>query len=186
MFKFITEFAPLIAFFIGYKTGSILDATLYLLVATIISSLVSYIVTKKINKTNIISVILLLISAGLTLFSGDSTFIKMKPTLLYIIFALILLFSHFRAKTAIEYVMGGTIAFPENKYWRKLNLRFFYYFIFMAILNELIWRNFAENIWVNFKVFGALPLTLIFVALQLPFIIKHSFVQDETRVNHKK
>ncbi|NRB11510.1 MAG: septation protein IspZ, partial [Rickettsiaceae bacterium] len=121
----------------------------------------------------LVSSALLLVSASLTLFSGNAIFIKMKPTLFYFIFAVILFITNFREKTAIEFVFGKTISFKKSIHWKKLNLRFALFFIIMAIFNEIIWRNFPEDIWVNFKVFGALPITLVFIMSQIPFIMRH-------------
>lgn len=173
MLKFITEFGPLIAFFIGYKTGGILEATLYMLVTSIIGLLITYIKERKINIVNLIASGLLLVSASLTLFSGNSIFIKMKPTVLYCVFAIIFLVTNFKWKPAIQYVLGAAIKFKEEKSWYNLNLRFMWFFILMALANELVWRNFSEDIWVSFKVFGAMPITIIFILLQLPFIMKN-------------
>lgn len=173
MLKFITEFGPIVAFFIGYKTAGIMQATLYLLVVSIISLAVTYIIERKINTVNLISSVLLLGSASLTLFSGNIIFIKMKPTVLYCVFACIFLVTNFKWKPAIQYLLGTAIKFREDQNWYSLNLRFMWFFIGMACANEIIWRNFSEDIWVNFKVFGAMPITIIFVILQMPFILKN-------------
>jgi intracellular septation protein len=178
MLKFITEFGPLVAFFIGYKTGGILDATLYMLVASAIGLIVTYIKEQKINMVNLISSGLLLVSASLTLFSGNSIFIKMKPTVLYCVFACVFLVTNFKCKPAIQYVLGAAIKFKEDKNWYSLNLRFMWFFILMAFANEFVWRNFSEDLWVSFKVFGAMPITIIFILLQMPFIMKNKLPDD--------
>jgi intracellular septation protein len=178
MFKFITEFGPLVAFFVGYKTSGILEATLYMLVASVIAISITYIYERKINKVNLISTALLLISASLTLFSGNSIFIKMKPTVLYCLFASVFFITNYKWNPAIKYVLGHAIKLKGNEHWYTLNLRFMWFFFVMAILNELVWRNLDESTWVSFKVFGALPLTLVFVMLQVPFIIKHQNKDD--------
>lgn len=173
MFKFITEFSPLIAFFLGYKTGGIINATIYMLIASLIAITVTYIYERKINKVNLISTGLLLISASLTIFSGNAVFIKMKPTVLYCIFACVFFITNYKWNPAIKYVLGHSIKLKDTKSWYSLNLRFMWFFLAMAILNELVWRNFDESTWVSFKVFGALPITLFFVMLQIPFILKN-------------
>jgi len=173
MLKFITEFGPLIAFFIGYKTGGILEATLYMLIASVVGISITYIFERKINKVNLVSTGLLLVSASLTLFSGNSIFIKMKPTVLYCVFAVTFLITNFKWKPAIQFALGTAIKFKEEKNWRILNIRFMWFFLLMAVINELVWRNFLEDTWVSFKVFGAMPITLIFIMTQLPFILKN-------------
>ena len=177
MLKFISEFGPIVAFFIGYKIGGILEGTLYMLITSAISFLVTYINERSINKVNLISSLLLLSSASLTLFSGNSIFIKMKPTVLYCLFAFVFLITHFRWNPAVKYILGSAIKFKNDKNWYSLNLRFIWFFILMACANELIWRNFPENTWVNFKVFGAMPIIILFIISQMPFIIKNK-IQD--------
>ena len=173
MLKFLTEFGPLAAFFIGYSNNGILTATLYMLVASVIGIMVTYIREKKINMVNIISSGLLLVSSSLTLFSGNTIFIKMKPTVLYIVFAVIFLVTNFKWQPAIKFVLGKAISLKEESKWRELNIRFMFFFIVMAILNEVVWRNFSEETWVNFKVFGALPVTILFMITQMPFIMRN-------------
>ncbi len=178
MLKFFSEFGPLLAFFFGYKTGGILEATLYMLVASVIGISITYICERKINTVNLISTALLLTSASLTLFSGNAIFIKMKPTVLYSLFAFIFFVTNFKWKPAVKYVLGGAIKLKEEKNWHSLNLRFMWFFLIMAVTNELVWRNFDENIWVSFKVFGAIPITLLFIMLQIPFIMKNQKAED--------
>ncbi|MDG1436192.1 MAG: septation protein A [Rickettsiaceae bacterium] len=179
MFKLITEFGPLIAFFAGYKTGGIISATIYMLIASLVAITVTYIYDRKIHKINIISTVLLLISASLTIFSGNAMFIKMKPTVLYFMFACIFLTTNYKWSPAIKYVLGHSIKLKEVQNWQSLNLRFMWFFFFMSVLNEIIWRNFDESTWVNFKVFGVLPITLVFVMLQIPFIMKNQELDSD-------
>ncbi|MDC0864602.1 septation protein IspZ [Rickettsiaceae bacterium] len=178
MIKFFSEIMPLVAFFIGYKMGGILNATLYMVVASVIAMVITYFYERKINKINLISTILLIMSAGLTLFSGNLIFIKMKPTILYCLFAITFLITNFKWKPAIQYALGSAIKFKDEKCWYVLNTRFMFFFLLMAFLNELVWRNFDENVWVNFKVFGAMPITLVFTMLQIPFIIKNKGMEE--------
>ncbi len=173
MLKFLTEFGPLAAFFIGYSNNGIFTATLYMLLVSIIAITITYLKEKKINMVNIISSGLLLVSSSLTLFSGNSMFIKMKPTFLYIIFSIVFLVTNFKWQPAIKFVLGNAISMKEESKWRELNIRFMFFFIVMAIMNEVIWRNFSEESWVNFKVFGALPLSMLFMIAQMPFIMRN-------------
>lgn len=176
MIKFLTEFGPLIAFFIGYKNNGILEATFYMLIASIAGLIITYAKEGRINAVNIISATLLLISASLTLLSGNSIFIKMKPTVLYIIFALIFLVTNFKWQPAIKFVLGRAITLKDDSKWKELNIRFMVFFILMAIMNEIVWRNFSEETWVSFKVFGALPITLMFMCVQMPFIMRNKSI----------
>lgn len=174
MIKVIAEFAPLVAFFYGYKTGGIMDATKYMLLISVITITITYVIDKTINKITIISTALLVVSGGFTIFSGNSIFIKMKPTVLYILFSAIFLITKYKGKPATKYILGSAINFKTEDSWITLNNRFMIFFLFMAISNEIIWRSFSEDDWVNFKVFGILPLTLAFTFSQVPFILRNS------------
>lgn len=179
MLNFFVEISPLVAFLIGYKTRGIFVATLYMLILSVVSILVSYLISGQVNKVNVISTLILLVSGSLTIFSGNSVFIKLKPTILYSVFAFAFLFTNYYSKPAVKYVFGSIIKMSDEKKWAELNTRFMWFFVFMALLNEFVWRNFSENSWVNFKVFAVLPITLLFVALQIPFIVKHK-IPDAT------
>ena len=178
MLKFVTEFGPVIVFFIGYEVGGILEATLYTLVASVVSLVVTYIKERKINNINLISSSLLLTTASLTLISGNSIFIKMKPTVLYFIFACIFLVTSFKWKPAVQCLLGTAIKFREDKSWYSLNIRFMWFFILMACANEVMWRNFSEDTWVSFKVFGTIPITILFILLQMPFIMRNKLPEN--------
>ncbi len=182
MLKFLTEFGPLIAFFLGYKTGGIITATTYMLIISVICIIITYAIEKKINKVNLISTILIILSAGLTLMSGNSIFIKIKATILYILFSLFFLVTSYKYKPAIKYLLEKAIIFSDEQKWRQLNLRFVWFFIGMAIMNEIMWRNFSESTWVNFKVFGAAPIMIIFILAQMPFILKNK-TDDTVNLN---
>lgn len=184
MIKFLVELFPLLAFFVGYKTEDIFAGTLYMLIASIISIIALYIIEKKINKTSLISTALILISGGLTLVSGDSQFVKMKPTILYTLFALIVLYSNYQNRPIAKYLFQSAIIMEENN-WKIVNTKFIYFFFSMAILNEIIWRTYSESTWVNFKVFWSLPITIIFVLCQIPFLLKNRLNNDNATDNGK-
>ncbi len=174
MFKLLVELGPLIAFFVGYKSGGIFAATLYALIASIISIGLNYIIERKVNKMYMLSAGLLITSGALTIFSKNTTFIMMKPSILYLIFACIMYVTNRQDKPAMKYLLGSYFEIDQLARWKQLNNRFMIFFIGMAILNEIVWRNFPEESWVNFKVFIALPLTLLFVLGQLPFMLKYA------------
>lgn len=173
MLRFFTEVFPLIAFFVGYKYYGILEAALFMLVFSLIGVVITYIKEKKVNTMSLISCGLIFISVSLTFFSGNTIFIKMKPTILYSIFALIFLVTTFKWQPAIKFVLGKALLLKNDDNWKQLNIRFMLFFLLMAVANEIVWRNFPEQVWVNFKVFGALPITLLFMLSQMPFIISN-------------
>jgi intracellular septation protein len=173
MIKFLTEFVPIVAFFIGYQIDGILGATIYTLIASLVGLVLSYAIEKQINTIALVSAGLLSVSAWLTISTGNADFIKMKPTALYILFCIILFVTIFKGTPALKYILGGTITLKDDQNWKILNIRFMIFFLLMAVLNELVWRSFTENAWVNFKVFIAIPVTFIFSLLQIPYIIKN-------------
>ena len=171
--KFFIDIGPLIVFFIFYKkTNNIIDAIIPLIIATTIAILVSYIIEKKIPVMPTFAGILILFFGGLTLYFKDPIFIKMKPTIINILFAAILVGGNFFQKPLLKYILGSAINL-QDRGWFELSKRWAMFFILLAILNEFIWRNFSDNIWVNFKVFGILILTIIFSATQLNLIKKY-------------
>lgn len=174
--KFLCDYCPLIIFIIVYKFSSAPDplvtATLYLLVSSFAALIIAYILTKKIAKTPLISAIILGIFGGLTLISGDDFFIKIKPTLINSLFSIILFYGYFTKRPLIKHLFGESLKMQDNA-WLTLSLRWGLFFIFLAVLNELIWRNFPTDFWVNFKVFGVFPLSMIFTLSQVPFMIKN-------------
>lgn len=172
MIKFLTELAPLIAFFVGYKYGGIESATLYMLIISVVTITIYYLVNKQIQTFSLVSFGVLFISASITLLTGNPVFIKVKPTILYVIFGLAFLISAFKNRPFLKYLLATAIPLKESC-WNILSYRFAIFFLLMAVVNEIVWRNCEENIWVKFKVFGALPIMLAFILLQIPFLMRN-------------
>ena len=173
--KFITDFGPLLIFFtIYYKSGNNLTVAIPpLIIATIIAVIIMYLVEKKIPYVPLIGGIVISLFGGLTLYFDNPIFLYIKPTIVNIIFASILIISKFFFdKNFLKFFLQTAFQLNESG-WNKLNFRWAYFFIFLAILNEIVWRTQPETTWVNFKVWGMLPITFIFTALQLPLINKH-------------
>ena len=173
--KFITDFGPLLIFFtVYYKNERDLSAAIPpLIVATIIAVVVIYFIEKKIPYIPLVGGIVIALFGGLTLYFENPIFLYMKPTIINLIFALTLIVGKtFFNKNFLEFFFKTAFQLDELG-WTKLNNRWAYFFIFLAILNEIIWRTQPESTWVNFKVWGILPLTFIFTALQLSTINKH-------------
>ncbi len=173
--KFVADFGPLLIFFIiYYKSGNNLTVAIPpLIISTIISVIVIYILEKKIPYVPLTGGILITFFGGLTLYFQNPIFLYMKPTIINVFFALILIISKIFFKKNILKFFFNT-AFQLNELgWDKLNFRWAYFFIFLGILNELVWRTQPEATWVNFKVWGVLPITFVFTAFQLPLINKH-------------
>lgn len=170
--KLLLDIGPLAAFFIAYRVGGVFTATAAIMIFTIISLLVTYWIEKKIAIMPLVSGVIISIFGTLTLILQDDVFIKVKPTLVNLIFASILLGGVYFKKPLLKYVMGSAITLNEEG-WRILSLRWGFFFLFLAALNEFIWRNFSTDFWVNFKVFGMFTLTILFTFLQIPLMKKH-------------
>ena len=173
--KFITDFGPLLIFFtIYYKSDNNLSAAIPpLIISTLIAVAIMYFVEKKIPYVPLIGAVVISLFGGLTLYFNNPIFIYMKPTIVNLIFAAILLISNLHFNKNYLKLFLKTAFQLNDEGWKKLNFRWAYFFIFLAILNEVVWRTQPETTWVNFKVWGILPLTFIFTAFQLPMINKH-------------
>ena len=173
--KFITDFGPLLIFFtIYYKSENNLAVAIPpLIISTILAIVIMYIVEKKIPYVPLIGGVIVTIFGGLTLYFENPIFIYMKPTIVNIIFASALIVSKiFFGKNFLKFFLQTAFKLDDTG-WDKLNFRWAYFFIFLAILNEVVWRTQPEEFWVNFKVWGILPITFIFTAFQVPLINKY-------------
>ena len=173
--KFIADFGPLLIFFtIYYKSGNNLSIAIPpLIIATIIAVATVYFIEKKIPYVPLIGGVIISLFGGLTLYFNNPVFLYIKPTIINIIFAIVLIVGKiFFNKNFLKFFFKTAFQLDESG-WDKLNYRWAFFFIFLALLNEFVWRTQPEVIWVNFKVWGILPLTFIFTALQLPMINKH-------------
>ena len=170
--KLFTEFGPIAVFFLMNAQYGIFHATAAFMAATAIAIPIAWKMDGKIPVMPIVVGIFVLFFGSLTLIFHDDTFIKLKPTIVNLLFASILIVSKtYFKKNILKLVLGSAFKLSE-KGWNILNTRWTYFFIFLAILNEIVWRNFSTDTWVTFKLFGILPITLIWAALQMPLILK--------------
>lgn len=171
--KFIADFGPLLIFFIYYKKFGMTEAILPLIIATIVATGILYFVEKKIPKVPIISAVIVSLFGGLTLYFDNKIFFYMKPTMVNLLFAFVLFFgSFFLKKNLLKSLLESSIQLEERG-WELLNKRWMIFFIFLAFLNEIIWRTQTEDFWVKFKVFGIIPITFIFMIFQINLIKKY-------------
>ena len=173
--KFVTDFGPLLIFFtIYYKSENNLTVAIPpLIISTLIAVVIMYFVERKIPYVPLIGGVVISLFGGLTLYFDNPIFLYMKPTIVNIIFAGILIISKiFFDKNFLKFFLQTAFQLEETG-WNKLNFRWAYFFIFLAFLNEIVWRTQPETTWVNFKVWGMLPITFIFTGLQLPLINRH-------------
>ena len=173
--KFVTDFGPLVVFFFFYYNSdkNLKIAIPPFIMATLISLFVVWLIEKKIPMVPLISGILITLFGGLTIYFDNAIFLYIKPTIINVLFGLTLLFGKFFTDEPIlKKIMGKSLPLT-SKGWDLLNKRWVYFFFGIAILNECIWRTQSEEFWVNFKVWGLLPITFIFTAFQVPLINKY-------------
>ena len=175
LLKFITDLGPLLIFFFFYYDSNkdLKVAIPPFIIATIISLVVVWFLEKKIPMVPLLGGILIAFFVGLTIYFDNPIFIYVKPTIINILFGLALLFGkYFTNEPIIKKILGNALQLTEDG-WKILNKRWMIFFFVVAILNELVWRTQSEEFWVNFKVWGLLPITFIFTAFQVSIITKH-------------
>ena len=173
LMRVIIEFGPLGAFFLCYFLWNLMVATAAFIPAMIVSLALSVKLEGRIPLMPLVTTIVVVIFGGLTLILQDDTFIKMKPTIVNGLFAFTLFAGLLFKRAFLKYLFGPVFQLDDTG-WMKLSFRWACFFVFMAILNEIVWRTQTESFWVSFKVFGNMPLTIVFALSQLPLIQKHS------------
>ena len=173
--KFVTDFGPLLVFLLIYYNSdkNLKIAIPPFIIATLIALTVVWLIEKKIPMIPLIGGIFITLFGGLTIYFDNPIFIYIKPTIINILFGLALLFGKYFTKEPILKKMLGKSLLLSEEGWNLLNKRWMYFFFSLAILNELVWRTQSEEFWVNFKVWGLLPITFIFTAFQISLINKH-------------
>ncbi len=185
--KLALELGPLVIFFLansrgewlagkipalGSLGGPLFVATFAFMIAIAVSLTVSYAITRTLPVMPLVSGVVVLVFGTLTLWLQDEIFIKMKPTIVNSLFGAVLLGGLWFGKSLLGYVFDSAFKLDAEG-WRKLTLRWGLFFVFLAVLNEAVWRNFSTDFWVAFKVWGTMPLTLAFTISQMPLIMKH-------------
>ena len=173
--KFVTDFGPLVVFFFFYYNSdkNLKIAIPPFIIATLISLFVVWMIEKKIPMVPLVSGILITLFGGLTIYFDNAIFLYIKPTIINVLFGLALLLGKFFTDEPILKKMMGKSLSLTSEGWDLLNKRWVYFFFGIAILNECVWRTQSEEFWVNFKVWGLLPITFIFTAFQVPLISKY-------------
>ncbi|EFO32405.1 intracellular septation protein A [Roseibium sp. TrichSKD4] len=195
LLKLALELGPLGVFFLFNSRGEqiaesfpilqkvgepIFLATAAFMVAITISLTVSLWLTKRLPIMPLVSGVVVLVFGALTLWLHDELFIKLKPTIVNCLFGAILLGGLFFGKSLLGYVFDSAFKLTDEG-WRKLTFRWGLFFFVLAAINEIVWRNFSTDFWVNFKVFGVMPITLIFTMTQLPLIQKHAIMDESEK-----
>jgi intracellular septation protein len=173
LLKLALDLGPLVLFFLVNGKLGIFYATGVFMVGVLVALVVSYALIRRLPAMTIVSAVIVVVFGGLTIALADETFIKLKPTIIYLLFAGLLFGGLIFRKPLLEIVFDQMFHLTEEG-WRKLTVRWAVFFLLLAILNEIVWRNFSTDTWVSFKVFGALPLTFVFAMLQMPLLNKYA------------
>ncbi len=186
--KLVLEMGPLVVFFLANSYGDklfgvgpdqkIFLATGLFMGAVLISLLVTYALARTVPIMPMITAVVVVIFGGLTLYLRDDTFIKMKPTIVNALFGLALALGLFFRKNLLKIVLDTVFNLTEEG-WRQLTWRWMGFFFFLSVLNEVIWRTQSTDFWVAFKVWGTMPITLLFAFAQVPVLMKHQAKKDE-------
>ena len=171
------DLGPLILFFAVNGFYGIFAATAVFMVAIAAALAASRLLTGKFATMPLVTGVFVMFFGGLTLYLQDETFIKIKPTMIYLLFAGILLGGLAAKRMFLKSVLGEMLSLSDTG-WRELTIRWAGFFVVLALLNEAVWRNVSTDVWVSFKVFGLLPLTIAFAALQTGLLKKHAKSRD--------
>jgi intracellular septation protein len=176
--KLVLDIGPLVLFFAANSKFGIFAATGAFMVAVLIALAVSYVFTRHIAIMPVVTAVIVLVFGGMTLFLHDDLFIKLKPTIIYVLFGGTLLAGLALDKPFLSILFDQMFHLTDEG-WRKLTWRWALFFFALAIANEIVWRNASTDFWVSFKLFGVVPLTFLFGALQMPLINKYSVERKE-------
>src|ERR1700733_10813155 len=173
LLKLALDLGPLALFFFANSRYGIFTATATFMVAVLAALAASYVLTRHLPIMPVVTAIIVVVFGGVTVVLHNETFIKIKPTMLYALFGAVLLGGLLFGKSLLGVLFDSLFNLTEEG-WRKLTLRWAIFFFALAVLNEIVWRNTSTNIWVDFKVFGVMPLTFLFGALQVPLLKKYA------------
>jgi intracellular septation protein len=176
--KLVLEVGPLVVFFLANQKAGIYAATGLFMVAVLISLAVSYTLTRHLPVMPMVSAVVVLVFGGLTLWLHDDLFIKLKPTIVNSLFGAVLLGGLAFGRPLLPLVLDTVFQLTDEG-WRKLSFRWGVFFFVLAAINEVVWRTQTTDTWVNFKVFGIMPLTLVFALAQTPLILRHEAKGDD-------
>jgi intracellular septation protein len=166
----LTDYGPLAVFFAAYMLADLMVATAALMAATVVALGLSYGIARRVPVMAVVTAVIVGIFGGLTLLLQDETFIKMKPTIVQGLVAAILIGGLLAGRALLKPLLGAVLPPMADAAWRQLTLRYALFFVAMAGLNEVVWRTQSTDVWVSFKVFGIVILTIIFALSQIPFL----------------
>jgi len=187
LLKLVLELGPLVLFFMANAYSDrfgvaeerrIFAATAVFIVATLVALTVHYALVRKLPIMPLVSGVVVVIFGGLTLWLDNEAFIKLKPTIVNTMFGVVLLVGLYFGKPLLAVVLDSVFELTDEG-WRKLTFRWALFFFVLAVLNEIVWRTQTTDVWVSFKVFGIMPITVIFALLQTPLLMRHELKRAE-------
>lgn len=173
MLKLALDLGPLLLFFFVNTRWGIFAATGAFMAATLVSIAITYVMVRRVPVMPLVSAVVVMVFGGLTLYLQDETFIKIKPTIIYGLFAVLLLGGLLVGRSLLALVLDSVFQLTDEG-WKKLTIRWGLFFVAMALLNEFVWRSVSTDAWVAFKTFGVLPITILFALAQTPLIMRHA------------
>jgi intracellular septation protein len=177
--RLLLDIGPLILFFIANAKFGIFAATGAFIVAILAAMMVSLALTRRVTALQLFSAVMVVVMGGLTLYFHNETFIKIKPTIYYAFVAIILGYGLFADKPILKSVLGSAYPGLDATSWAKLARNWAIFFAAMALVNEEVWRNSSTEFWIGFKLWGAMPATLLFAVANIPMLMRHGLTRDE-------
>jgi intracellular septation protein len=171
--KIVLDLGPLLVFFAANSRFGIFTATGAFMAAIVLALAVAYALTRHLPIMPLVTAVVVVVFGTLTLVLHDELFIKVKPTIIYVLFGGVLLVGLAFGKSLLGLVFDSVFHLTEEG-WRKLTVRWALFFLALALVNEIVWRTQTTDVWVSFKVFGVVPLTFLFAALQYPLLTRHA------------
>lgn len=178
LIRLVIEAGPLAVFFIANARADIFAATGAFMVAVLISLAASWLMERRVPMMPLVTCFVVMVFGGLTLWLQDETFIKLKPTIIYTLFALVLGGGLMAGRALLKPVLGLSVKLTDEG-WNKLSQRVAVFFVLLAVLNEIVWRSVSTDTWVSFKVFGFMPLTMIFFLAQVRLFSRYAPAEDK-------
>ena len=177
--RLLIDLGPLVVFFaVNAWRGDVIEATIAFMVAITIALILSWVRYRHVSPLLLFSAFMVLVLGGITVWLHDETFIKIKPTIYYAMVASILLFGMLTGRNLLKAVLGTAYPGLSDHGWRLLTRNWALFFIFMALVNEAVWRTTSTDFWIGFKLWGALPATFIFALANVPMLMRHGMTLD--------
>ena len=173
------DVGPLLLFFIANARVGIFGATAAFMVAIVVAMAVSYALVRRVSVIQLFSAFMVIVMGGLTIYLHDESFIKLKPTIYYAFVAALLGYGLATGKPVLQSVLGSAYPGLEPEGWRKLTRNWAIFFVAMAVANEAVWRTSTTQFWISYKLWGALPATMLFALANVPMLLRHGLAKDD-------